>query len=192
MILPASAVFPIPAIPGTNRHEERASSSAQIFSNSVSRPKNARVLGKSPSDVTNCFSTCLSKSRWINSSFRVRKSSIPLSSMYRKTSTERRGNVAKSTEPARVVVWVTPDLSTSRMGYSESLFQVSSACTIPESVRKYALRFRLTPATCACRSIKWFASFRPAIARGTLLRAIATAFAIPIWDRANGTSTESV
>ena len=33
-------------------------------------------------------------------------------------------------------------------------------------------------------------SFNPAMALGTFERAIATAFAIPIWESANGTSTE--
>ena len=66
---------------------------------------------------------------------------------------------------------------------------MSSETLIPESVKKYALRFRDTPETCACRSIKRPSSFNPAMARGTLDRAIATALAIPICERANGTST---
>ena len=87
---------------------------------------------------------------------------------------------------------VFPPCKIHRNSNSLRRFQVSSARVIPESVRKYALRLRLTPWTWACRSTKRPWSFNPEIARGTLDLAIATALAIPICDSENGTSTEFI
>ena len=88
-----------------------------------------------------------------------------------------------------VVDSILPSSKIQRNENERNSFQVSSANVFPDSVKKYAFRFLDTPFTWACLSISRPWSFKPAIALGTFERAIATAFAIPICDNENGTST---
>ena len=141
----AMVVLPIPAIPGIISVVARASRRLTILSSSFSRPKKWRSLGKSPSDVTSCFSTCFDKSRSIRSSESERASRIRLSSKYRMMSTGLIVNGRTSWAPPREVESVSPSVLMHRNWNSRNLPQVSSAARIPASVKKYAFLFRLTP-----------------------------------------------
>ena len=169
--------------------EERASSKLTISSTSFSRPKNFLVLGRSLKEVTNCFSICLDKSLSINSAESNDKSILPLSSIYLKISTCLNGKSVNSNALTSGTVSTVPSEFLIRTGCVLTLSHIPLATFIPSSVRKYAFLLRDTPVTCACLSTSRPCSLIPDIALGTLERAIATAFAIPICDKAKGTST---
>ena len=67
-----------------------------MLSNSSSLPKNLLVLGKSFSEFTNCFSMCFDRSLSISSADSVERSTVPVSSIYRRKSTCLRGKSVDS------------------------------------------------------------------------------------------------
>ena len=66
---------------------EWSSNRATILSISASRPKKRRILGRSLSEVTSCFSMCFDRSLSISSADRVDRSTVPVSSRYLRKST---------------------------------------------------------------------------------------------------------
>ena len=75
---------------------EWSSSRATMLSISASRPKKRRILGRSLSEVTSCFSMCFDRSLSISSADSVERSTVPVSSMYLRKSTCLRGRSVDS------------------------------------------------------------------------------------------------
>nr|AIF21814.1 hypothetical protein [uncultured marine group II/III euryarchaeote SAT1000_06_A08] len=120
---------------------------ATMFSNSFSLPKKRRVFGRSFSEVTSCFSMCLDRSLSISSAERVERSTVPVSSMYLRKSTCRRGRSVASRACASSNVSERPSGCTRRTDWVLTLDQMSLAMLAPSSVRKYAFLLRDTPVT---------------------------------------------